>query len=334
MVGASQDTIHETIGFGKPYVWNGIPLYESGCYSDTIAGEYGCDVITTLNLNVLPASEPIEIKDTICSDEEYYFNGELITKTGVYTYEGESVFGCDSIVTLDIIVNESLHINFDSVVWACEDDENVTIPYSVTSGSFTACDLEVVGDGKSYVSLNDVVPESNMLLFPMPKDVIPGVYDLNIKFAETSCGLDAISLPMHIYYSKSILVQRWGDVLAVTNENYNGGYDFIAFQWYKNGKPIEGAISSILYDPDGLDINAEYSVLLTRRDDNVTIKTCVAELYNLDTNDTDVIVFKTDNTVEVDVPNAAKMKVWSATGILVKEIDLHKGNNTISIPKH
>jgi hypothetical protein len=52
----------------------------------------------------------------------------------------------------------------------------------------------------------------------------------------------------------------------------------------------------------------------------------------LDTNDTDVIVFKTDNTVEVDVPNAAKMKVWSATGILVKEIDLHKGNNTISIP--
>jgi hypothetical protein len=82
-----------------------------------------------------------------------------------------------------------------------------------------------------------------------------------------------------------------------------------------------------------LDINAEYSVLLTRRDDNVTIKTCVAELHDLNSSDTDVIVFKVDNTVEVDVPSAAKMKVWSATGILVKEIDLHEGNNTISIPE-
>lgn len=332
-VGANQDTIYETRCFGTPYIWNGIPLYESGCYSDTVAGEYGCDVITTLKLNVLPPVEPIVIKDTICSDDEYYFNDELITKTGVYTYEGKSVFGCDSIVTLDIVVNESLHINFDSVVWACEDDVNVTVPYNITSGSFTSCDLELVADGSAYARLNDVTPEPNMLLFPMPKEVIPGVYNLNIKFAETSCGLDAISLPMHVYYSKSILVQRWGDVLAVTNKDYNGGYDFVAFQWYKNGAPIEGANSSILYDPDGLDINAEYSVLLTRRDDNVTIKTCVAELHDLNSSDTDVIVFKLDNTVEVDVPSAAKMKVWSATGILVKEIDLHEGNNTISIPE-
>jgi hypothetical protein len=194
-----------------------------------------------------------------------------------------------------------LHINFDSVVWACEDDVNVTVPYNITSGSFTSCDLELVADGSAYASLNDVTPEPNMLLFPMPKEVIPGVYNLNIKFAETSCGLDAISLPMHVYYSKSILVQRWGDVLAVTNKDYNGGYDFVAFQWYKNGAPIEGANSSILYDPDGLDINAEYSVLLTRRDDNVTIKTCVAELHDLNSSDTDVIVFKVDNTVEVDL---------------------------------
>lgn len=329
-VGTSSDTIYESICFGEPFIWNGIPLYNSGIYSDTVAGDYGCEIITNLNLTVLPKIEPVLIKDTICSDEEYVFNGKLITETGIYTDTIKNQYGCDSIVTLDILVNESLYINFDSIVWACEDDVNLTIPYNVTSGNFLSCDLEVVADGKSYVDLNDVTPESNMLVFPMPEDITPGVYDLNIKFAESSCGLDAISLPMHIYYSKSILVQRWGDVLAVTNEDYNGGYEFIAFQWYKNGNPIEGAISSILYQPEGLDLNAEYSVLLTRRDDSVTMMSCVAELKNLDANGTEVIVFKVDNTIEVDVPSAAKMKIWTTTGVLVKEIDLFKGNNIIS----
>ena len=33
----------------------------------------------------MPKIEPVLIKDTICSDEEYVFNGKLITETGIYT---------------------------------------------------------------------------------------------------------------------------------------------------------------------------------------------------------------------------------------------------------
>ena len=324
------DTTNVSVCLGEPYWHNGIPLYDEGFYTDTIEGEYGCDVINTLHLQVLPKSS-VELSDTICSDEEYYFDGKRITETGTYVYEGKTVMGCDSIVTLDILVNESLHIDFDSVVYACEDDVNLVVPYNVTSGSFLSCDLEVASFDKPYMNLTDVVPESDALVVAMPEEVKPGKYNLSIEFGENSCGQSSVVLPMHVYYSKSILAQRWSDVLAVTNENYNGGYEFIAFQWYKNGMPIEGATSSILYLPEGLDLSAEYAVLLTRKSDNVAIMTCVAELNDLSANDVGIVIFRNNDVLDVDVPQAAKMKIWTPTGIFVKEVDLQKGKNNIQL---
>ena len=35
--------------------------------------------------------------------------------------------GCDSVSVLNLLVNESLFVDFDSTVWVCEDDENLVI---------------------------------------------------------------------------------------------------------------------------------------------------------------------------------------------------------------
>ena len=136
---------------------------------------------------------------------------------------------------------------------------------------------------------------------------------------------------MQILYPKDIVVQRWGDVLAVTNENYNGGYEFTAFQWYKNGTPIEGATSSIFYMQDGLDLNAQYAVLLTRASDSVSVMTCIADLFdNSSISDSYVVVFNEDSRTSVEVSNKAKMKIWTVNGFLVKEYLLWEGYNNIS----
>ena len=287
-IGAIRDTIYETVCFGEPYILNGSPIFVSGTYSDTVLNEYGCEVISSLNLTVLPKPEDYYKYDTICSHEEYYFKGQLITETGIYKDTVKTVNGCDSISILDILVNESLFIDFDSTVWVCEDDENLVIPYSVSSGNFLSCDVDMklATNNVSYVTASNVVPTPEALVLPMPDSIVPGIYNLNLTFGETSCGLESVVLPIQIYYSKQVLAQRWKDVLAVKNEKYNhlwqdndtAGYQFIAFQWYKNGQPIEGATASILYEPEGLDLNSEYSVLLTRMPDNVTIMSCVADL--------------------------------------------------------
>ena len=232
-------------------------------------------------------------------------------------------------------------IDFDSTVWACEDDENLIIPYSVSSGNFLSCnvDMKMVTNNVSYIFASDVVPQADALVVPIPDSIVPGVYNLNLTFGKRSCGLEAVDLPIEVHYSNKVLAQRWNDVLAVKNEKYNhvwndndtSGYQFVAFQWYKNGQPIEDATSSILYEPDGLDLDAEYTVLLTRLPDNVSIMSCVADLKDLAADDSDkVVVFEKNKMMSVLAPKPAKVRVWTSTGILVKSLDVLKGENLVS----
>jgi hypothetical protein len=154
-----------------------------------------------------------------------------------------------------------------------------------------------------------------------------------LSFGESSCGTSSETLPLEIYYSNAILAQRWGDVLAVTNENYNGGYEFVAYQWFKNGVLIEGATSSILYVEEGLDLTARYSVLLTRKSDNLSLMTCDADLVDYsNVEDSRVVVFTlNERDVNVEVSQHARMRVWLSSGILLNEKYLQEGVNSMSL---
>ena len=164
----------------------------------------------------------------------------------------------------------------------------------------------------------------------MPENAKPGYYNLNLDFGEKACGDSEKDIPMQVLYPKDILAQRWGDVLAVKNEDYNGGYEFVAFQWYKNGQPIIGATSSICYIPEGLDLSAEYAVLLTRKVDNVSIMTCVAELVDASSaEDSRIVVFSAKEEVAVETTANAKVKIWSLHGLLLDEVFIEEGYNVL-----
>ncbi len=331
-IGISRDTIKATICEFESYEFNGKYLFNEGFYSDTLVSIYGCDSIEFLDLKVIPKPEDTLIKDTICSDEEYIFDGKLITESGHYEAIFKTEAGCDSVVKLDLVINESLHIDFDSLLVVCADDEKLIIPYTITSGSLNSYEVKIESEMQQYAELEDCTIEDEALVVSMPKDIIPGNYVVNLDFGKKSCGKEGETIPLKVYYPRSIMAQRWNDVLAVKNEEYNGGYEFVSFQWYKNGVVIEGATSSILYLPEGLDLSAEYSVLLTRLSDNVTILSCVADLLDYSGLEEErVIVFSSgDETFNVNASESLNMKIWTATGILIKEVELVAGENTIS----
>jgi hypothetical protein len=64
----------------------------------------------------------------------------------------------------------------------------------------------------------------------------------------------------------------------VKNAEYNGGFEFAKYQWYKKGAadttflPLLGDTLSYLYEP--LDVEAVYAVGLTRQGDTTEIFTC------------------------------------------------------------
>ena len=99
-----------------------------------------------------------------------------------------------------------------------------------------------------------LVIEDDAFVIKKPNDLLPNQYEGVISFGEQSCGKGEESIIVDLLYSNEVIAQRWGDVLAVKNEDYNGGYQFVAFQWYKNGNPIEGATSSICYLSEGVNL--------------------------------------------------------------------------------
>ncbi len=64
---------------------------------------FGCDSTVTLHLTVLPTYEQ-ELNVSICYDEHYLFNEEELTEPGTYIASLSSIYGCDSIVTLNLNV--------------------------------------------------------------------------------------------------------------------------------------------------------------------------------------------------------------------------------------
>ena len=79
---------------------------------------------------------------------------------------------------------------------------------------------------------------------------------------------------MAVYYPASLIQQRWDDVLGILNEEYNGGYDFTSFQWYRNGTAIQDATGSYYYTPDKLQPGDEYVVELMQPGEERGLKTC------------------------------------------------------------
>ncbi len=310
-----------------PYSFKGKNYFATGMYSDTIPTAYGCDSITVLDLTVL---EAVEEFDTICSTDVYLVNGEQITQSGRYVIP--SSHGCDSIVK-NVLVNESLVLAIDSVVSVCTTDDNIIIPFVEKSGKLLEFAIKFADEEMKDASVEAVKPENGAMIVPMLKGIEPNRYKATLSFGELACGGEDIDVMLDVYYPDSIIAQRWNDVLAVRNDVYNGGYDFVAYQWYKNNEPIEGATSSILYET--LDVNSTYSVMLTR-EDGVKEMVCAITPIQFDTesyNDKVVITQIPSSEVKVETSQSAQVRIWSTVGVLIGEYFVNEGESVFTLTK-
>jgi hypothetical protein len=300
--------------------------YDStGVYADTIPTEYGCDNITVLYLTVL---KDTVMYDTICSTDVYYVDGVRVTESGRYSIK--SSLGCDSIVK-EVLVNESLVLGVDSVISVCATDDNIIIPFVEESGKLLEYAITFKDAEMAEASAEALTPESGAMVVPMLKGIEPNRYKATLSFGELSCGGDDIDVMIDVYYPDSVIAQRWNDVLAVRNDAYNGGYEFVAYQWYKNNMPIDGATSSILYED--LDFDAEYSVMLTREDGVKEMVCAIKPTRFGNVSEDAVLVFtaSASSQVNVKVAESAQVRIWSSVGVLVGEYTLNEGDNVLNI---
>lgn len=98
------------------YTWN-----QTGTYYDTLVNSNGCDSLLTIQLTINSGylSNATAIS---CDSYLWVVNGQSYTISGIYSDTMQSVTGCDSVLTLDLTINNSsvtnhLEVSCGSYTW-------------------------------------------------------------------------------------------------------------------------------------------------------------------------------------------------------------------------
>jgi gliding motility-associated-like protein len=86
--------------------------YNVGIYKDTFKNAIGCDSILTTEIKHRPVSHVTQTA-AICEGEQIKIGRKTYLFTGIYHDTFTNIFGCDSILTIDILVNKNPLADFE-----------------------------------------------------------------------------------------------------------------------------------------------------------------------------------------------------------------------------
>ena len=280
------DTLKVDICNGTSYVYS--YLAADGLLVDTAltqTGTYqfrtpslvtGCDSIITIELHAVDTLWT-KIDTLIMKGETLSVGNRIFSQTGTYTIPMLSAAGCDSVVLLDLIVYDALKVTAVQDYIICYGEPSFVLEYEIMQGH---TDLFAVNFTDSLMTSieEDTLRFKNMVDIPLPAEAVPNTSQGKVSFIDTISGNVVIPFELHILYNEDVVTQRWNDVLAVRNSDYNGGFEFAKYQWYKRAAndadfmPLSGDTLSYLHQL--LDPHAVYAVGLTRQGETAEVLTC------------------------------------------------------------
>ncbi|MES2590230.1 MAG: T9SS type A sorting domain-containing protein, partial [Bacteroidota bacterium] len=148
------------------YTWSadGNTYSSSGTYAATLTNVNGCDSLVTLNLTINNSNTGSEIV-TACDSYTWSADGNTYSSSGAYSATLTNVNGCDSLVTLNLTINNSPSLNVSSPVEICQAEEIVLIASSTSSiiNWFNqSVGGEIIGTGNNF-TIFDI--QTNTTLF-------------------------------------------------------------------------------------------------------------------------------------------------------------------------
>lgn len=154
----------------------------------------------------------------------------------------------------------------------CADVPFVSLPYQHLAGRLSGVavhvPVEAVAQGMDSLYEFAVGEEVNIPLIP---NLRPDDYALTIDFGAPDCPAEPVVVVLRVYYASSVIEQK-NDLIALLNDQYNGGYQWTGYQWYRNGVAIPDANTSYIVVDDSWLGDEFYCVLL--RTDGVQMPTC------------------------------------------------------------
>lgn len=321
---------------GEIYKWHGYELSSPGEYVDSLFTINGCDSVCMLSLHDAPTYS-FEIFDTICTGESYSLGENTYSEGGAYTIQYTTIHGCDSTYYLSLYQRLFPNIT-EPIKDVCADDEYLYITYDPILDF--QVDYQLLfgekANAKGFINQSGSL-QNGVIAIPLSKAqnkyIEPDIYQGELILTSDYCKEQhRYDFTFNVLYPASVVVQKFNDVLAVQNENYNGGYVFSGYQWYADGQPIYGADMPYYYAEDNL-TSTYYQVLLTRQSDGVSMLTCPIEPKKemaLNTPGEDIYVYhtvldKNNPVVNIYYQGEYRAQVYDARGNVVLSQDVISG---------
>ncbi|MDE5610098.1 MAG: T9SS type A sorting domain-containing protein [Bacteroidales bacterium] len=216
----------------------------------------------------------------VCSDSlPAVYNGEAYG-AGEHKILLRNAAGCDSVVRLQVQGKENVAriAVLDTIAPPCGASE-ISFSYTIETGLpqrlRLAFDPAALSAGFRDTVLAVGSTGLQTVRMALPATVHPDRYGLQLWQVDgTGCYVAEDALSFEIPYPSNIIVQKWSDVLAVLSAEYNGGYEFSGYQWFRNGEPIEGETRPYYYAKPYLRSGDTYAVLLERASDGLKLPSC------------------------------------------------------------
>ena len=323
------DDIVETICEGDEVEYYGEYYNKEGVFPLGLFAGKEADTIRTLYLHVNPKYHII-LTDTLVSGDTYHWEGDEYSKEGIYMKNFQSSLNCDSIQELHLIENTILLLTPLQSGEYCAESGMIEVELPIT-GKVEELSVTVSSTAYNERFYDTILPMpiNNILQIPY-NNIRAGRYEINIDALFRDKIVLSANTTMTFRYPASVIEQKWNDVLIVLTNQYNGGYDFVEFQWYKDGERLEGETHSYLNQE--LSPLAEYSVLLTESNGTQLLSCPVTPIVKSSV-DIYPTIIKKRQKVYCNVCGQAQYTLYNTCGqILSMSQPLHEGLNSITLP--
>ncbi len=318
----------------EAYTWpsNNQTYTSSGSYNDTLTSNAGCDSILTLNLTITPIP-PTLLNVSSCLNYTWPVNGVTYLNSGVHTDTLVSSLGCDSIVILNLTINQSTSSTANvsacfNYLWA-PNNMNYTASgvYFDTIVNSEGCDsiLQLVLTIETPSFVNTILDTCTEFVWPFNNQLYTasGFY-IDTVYTTSGCTIGQLDLSL------------FTDMNTVTNTNngelaadISGG----VYQWINcsNNSFVVGATNQT-FVPDA---NGSYAVITYLGDcmdtsacnliSNVGLENSILEDFEIYPNPiTDVVYISNMEPVFL-----SRVSVSDIQGKLIQTVIVNKTNASI-----
>ena len=281
-IATSQDTIEAC----DSYTWNDSIYTVSGDYNFVTTGSNGCDSVAMLHL-IIHNSVQTDLYVTECDSYTWENTGETFTTSGVYYDMQKTIYGCDSVIVLNLTINYS----------TVGTPEKVTICYGETyvwndsiytaSGEYEVTLVNAVGcDSTAYLHLT-ILPEMEYVYedtYVCPMELpyswygqeltTTGEYRAREQFSGTACDsvehvlnfvVYEMTLPTTLTSPRAVcgnpvdVVEATGEIEAhIMSNPYYAPY--LSLTWYVNNGGVWEVLTSDIVTGDMSDVVLKYVI--------------------------------------------------------------------------